>query len=835
MFKFIANIVLFVLFANVAYSQKQTILLDNWSFRNANENKWMQAYIPSYIHLDLLENHLIPDPYYGENENLNTWIDTTIWIYKTSFNISKHQLNNRDVRLVFEGLDTYANVFINGKLLAKTENMFLQYQFSIKELLKLGKNEIVVEFEPALLKADLLYNKLPYKLPSDARAVVRKSPYMFGWDWGLNIPSCGIWKPVKINFYEAPTIKNVQLHQLKLNHAAALMKLDVELDTNYGNEEISFIVKDKSGVAIFDSIYDLSGVANNVVFDIDNPKLWWPNGYGEQYLYTINVNLISQGKHIETKTWRFGLRNISLVQKQDSIGKSFYFEVNRKQIFAKGTNIIPFDHFPSNVDIDKYKYYLQKAKSANMNMVRVWGGGVYESDDFYKLCDEMGLLVWQDFIFAGNMVTGDSTFVTNVKKEVTQQILRLRNHPSLALWCGNNEISEAWNNWGWQKQFNISKEDSTIIIHDYNKLFKNQISSIVDKLDSGRYYHPSSPTTGWGRRESLTQGDIHYWGVWWGMKPLDEYKNHTGRFVSEFGFQGMPSISTLQKYTPDSQLYIGSPILKAHQKHTRGFETIDEYLKRDYDSFKNIEKYIFASQLLQARAMRIAIESQRKQMPVCQGSLVWQLNDTWPVVSWSLIDYERNPKPAYYQIKHSFSPVIFNSTISDSWMLFYAISDLPYSLNGSLEVAFIDFKGKVLSRKTQNVKIDSSSSSILFSLPIEEISDIIKNPNNYFVKFTFKGSRGRLINWINIFAKPKDLHLKPANVNIKYFDNNTIELKCKDDVVLSVFLESDGVEFEDNLLTLIPGQPIRLSYTRINKSNKKEFPIKVQSLNWLLQ
>jgi len=834
MLRHIISLIFITLLSNSIFAQQQLLKLDNWNFKSQKGSQWMKAYIPSNVHNDLYKNHKIENPFYGENETKLQWIDKEIWIYKTDFEISEKQLESRRIQLIFKGLDTYSKIFVNGKQIANTDNMFLEYDFAIKPLLRLGKNEIRVEFQPALAEAEKLYNALPYKLPSDARAMIRKSPYMFGWDWGVNYPSCGIWKPVLIQFVESATLTNVQMNQLYLDNKKAEMRLALDFDTIVEESYFHLNIKDKSGANILDTVCSVKTIHQDFNFQISKPNLWWPHNYGEAYLYSINLELISKDKLLDSKNWKFGLRNIRLVQKKDSLGSSFYFEVNGKAIFAKGANVIPFDHFSSKVSKDKYRFYLEKAKEANMNMLRVWGGGIYESDEFYDLCDEMGILVWQDFIFAGNMVPGDSSFVANVKQEVSQQINRLRKHPSLTLWCGNNEVSEAWYNWGWQKQFNLTEDDSAKVFNDYKNLFEKEIQNLVDNLDSGRYYHPSSPTTGWGRKESLLLGDVHYWGVWWGMEPLESYQTHVGRFVSEYGFEGMPSRNTLEKYIPDSQLYLGSSALKAHQKHPRGFETIDEYLERDFGKFISLDKYIYASQLLQARAMKIAIEAHRMQMPDCQGSLIWQLNDTWPVISWSLIDYEEVPKAAYYQVKHSFSSNIITAKASDSSISVIGISDSLQSVSGILEVQLMDFYGKTHFKKKQNTILNSGVSKALLGISYSDLQIDTVNLKSYFLRITFKADNGKEIQNTYYFGKPKEMPLKPANINVKFLANNEIELECTEAVAWDVILQAEGVEFDDNLFNLIPGEKVRVSYKKRGEGAENEFHIEVFSLNSLL-
>ena len=506
----------------LAKAQSGSVELNaNWQFKKSGSNPYYPAVVPGTVHTDLLNNKLIKEPFYSDNEKSSQWIENENWEYFGKFTCDNIILKNKHIELSFEGLDTYAKIFLNGQQILECNNMFRSWHVDVKQYLKAGENTLQINFESAVKKGKAEATKLPYTLPGDEKVFTRKAQYQYGWDWGPRFVTCGIYKPLKLTYW---------------NDVAVLSINPIIKNITDSIADIAFVVETKSDTTISGrlNINTYRGEVNSAKlqynnnyplklekginidtfnYSIRNPKLWNSNGLGEAQLYGYDVNLKYNGiaiNHYGT----LGLRTLELVQEKDSLGKSFYFKLNGKPVFMKGANYIPQDNFVSRITKLDYKKIIQMAKDANMNMLRVWGGGVYANDEFYKECDRNGILVWQDFMFACAMYPGDSAFVENVKQEVTEQIKRLRSHPSLALWCGNNEVDEGWQNWGWQKQYKYSKKDSAKIWNDYENLFHQVIPQIVKKQNPSVYYWPSSPSIGWGHRESLQQGDSHYWGVW---------------------------------------------------------------------------------------------------------------------------------------------------------------------------------------------------------------------------------------------------------------------------------------------------------------------------------
>jgi len=803
---------IFILTLVNAQSSERNLSLENWKFKNSKDKNWLTATVPGTVHLDLMKNKIIPDPYKDENEKKVQWIENEDWDYQTNFKISSNELKNQNIELVFNGLDTFSEIYLNGKLIQSTDNMFRKWTIPVKQNLKIGENILQIKFSSAVNVGKELAKKVPFTTPESPRSYVRKAQYQFGWDWGPRLVTAGIWKDVKLNFWNQAKLEYVKIEQKVLTEQKA--DLNIYAD----------IVADKEGKYLFSINNTINTIqlkkGKNTIslpFTIDNPKLWQPNGWGDPNLYQLKISLQKDSKWIDEKSERIGLRTVELIQEKDEKGKSFYFKINGNSMYAKGTNWIPSDSFTPRITKEKYQKLIKDSKEANMNMIRVWGGGIYEDDEFYKACDENGILVWQDFMFAGSFYPSDENFQKNVEFEVRDQINRLQNHPSLALWCGNNEVDEAIVNWGYQKQFKYSKEDSLQVWKDYKKIFHEVIPNAIKKYATSdkSIYWPSSPSIGWGHKESLTEGDSHYWGVWWGEQPFEIFNEKVPRFASEYGFQGMPTLGTTKSMfseTPDLSLQNGT--IKAHEKHSRGWEIIDLYMKRDYIIPADFVKYNYVSQLLQARGMQIAIEAHRRAKPYNMGTLYWQLNDCWPVVSWSSIDYLGNWKALHYQIKRSFENQVVLTEEKDDFLNFYGINDeLKKFEDVKVEIQVVGFNGKVLNDLT-TVQNGKTLDGIVKFEHIE-IKNLIKysNKNEAFLKLTLKDKNRKIIAQNNHFlVKPKDLKLSKPTIKIKRISSTEIEVST-DVLAKDVYLMGD-TNFSDNFFDLLPKTSKRITLSK---------------------
>ncbi|KPE52439.1 beta-mannosidase [Chryseobacterium indologenes] len=799
MFLFIQNIV-------SAQFSERNLSPEKWQFKNIKEKEWLTAKVPGTVHLDLMDHNIIPDPFKDENEKKVQWIENEDWEYQTRFTISPKELGNQHIDLVFSGLDTFSEIFLNGKLLAKTDNMFRKWEIPVKEFLKEGENELKVKFKSAVKEGKKLAEKVPFTMPESPRSFVRKAQYQFGWDWGPRLVTAGIWKDVKLEFWNRAKVNNIQVQQHTVTNSLAKISFNMEI---FAEEEGEYYVgfNINRGTYRFILKKGLNTIA--VPYTIKNPKLWQPNGWGNPNLITTKITLYKYkgGWVIKDSEVRYGLRTVELVQEKDEKGKSFYFKVNGKPLYAKGTNWIPGDSFSPRMTREKYRQLIKDTREANMNMIRIWGGGVYEDDEFYKACDENGILIWQDFMFAGSFYPADDHFLNNVKEEVKDQVLRLQNYPSIALWCGNNEIDEAIVNWGYQKQFKYSKNDSLQVWKDYRKLFHETIpNTLKESLTPDKnIYWPSSPSIGWGHKESLTEGDSHYWGVWWGEQPFEIYNDKVGRFMSEYGFQGMPSLEAVKfMFSGTPELKLQNPVVKAHEKHSRGWEIINGYMNRDYKISEDFIKYNYISQLLQARGMKIAVEAYRRAKPYNMGTLYWQLNDCWPVVSWSSIDYLGNWKALHYQMKRSFEQQAILTEEKNGILNFYAVNDgLDKFDDVSIEIRALNFEGKILS-DISSVPDGKVLESVLKLDPVEiETLIPVADKNKTFLQLILKDGNGKIIAQnIHFFSKPNEMKLTKPNLQVKQISPTEIELSTNV-LAKDIYLMGD-THFSDNFFDLLP-------------------------------
>lgn len=806
---------------------ERSLSKEQWKFQKFSDNQWSKAQVPGTAHTDLLLNKYIQDPFYGANEKDLQWIEEQYWVYQTQFNVTKKELAAQNKELLFYGLDTDAKVYLNDTLVLEANNMFRTWRVPVQEFLLQGKNTLRVEFESSSVKAKKPAALAPFVLPGDEKVYVRKAPYQFGWDWGPRFVTAGIWKDVKLRFWNAAQLESVSYSQEKLTDKIANLKIKTTVKCERSGVYSIQINCKKQTVALRKGIQIIE-----IPYQISNPKKWWPNGLGAPNLYPFTIQLRKKETLLDEKKLQIGLRTIELVQDKDSVGKSFYFRVNGKNVFMKGANYIPPESFLTKMTPKKYENLIDTAVKSNMNMLRVWGGGVYENDVFYSLCDQKGILVWQDFMFACALFPGDEAFVSNVKQEVKDQVVRLQNHPCIALWCGNNEVDEGWKNWGWQKQYRYSEKDSTTIWNNYKRLFEKEIPSVLDSLvskENNRYW-PSSPSIGWGRKESLMQGDSHYWGVWWGMEPLENYTKKVGRFMSEYGFQGMPDYKTFETFAKPSEMSTTSEAVKAHQKHPTGYETIQTYMERDYKVPTAFEDYIYVSQLLQARGMKMAIEAHRSAMPYCMGSLYWQLNDCWPVTSWSSSDYYGRWKAAQYQVKRSFAPkiIVFKANTNSETPELNSIKvqicfDGLTAENGIVNLRLLDFDGTELWKTTKSILVQPNSVTTAVALVSSEIPDA-KLWNRCLLQADYVNAKGEKTTGIYYFVSPKEMLLKKPIITYKFIDNNHIELTTNT-LAKDVCIQGNGMELEDNFFDLVPNQK------RIIAFKGKKGVLKIKCLN----
>ncbi|PQV63526.1 beta-mannosidase [Abditibacterium utsteinense] len=622
-------------------------LHDGWTFRHADSARNYPAQVPGCIHTDLLHNQLIPDPFWGANELDLQWIEERNWSYSLKFRVEASLLKRERVELVCEGLDTLATLVLNGHEIARTENMFVGYRFEIKELLRQGENELQIHFAspmPLIRERQKAHPGDEWNDPTGGSSNIRKEQCSFGWDWGPRFATCGIYLPIRLESWNSNRIESVHLAQ---KHEANRVFLSLRPALSQEAPDAHFRVQLRlNGSTLLET--------ESLQFEVPSPQLWWCYGLGEQPLYELSVELMSGDEVIDTWQKRIGLRTVELDRHADEWGESFQFVVNGVPIFAKGANWIPAHAFVTEAKREDYAGLLQSATDAHMNMIRVWGGGIYEMEDFYDLCDQKGLLVWQDFAFACGTYPGDEAFLNSVREEADYQVERLQHRACIALWCGNNEIEE-----GFRKTILSTPERKRA----YQAIFDEVLPAAVEKFDGTRAYWPSSPHHPAGLDVEMnheTGGDTHYWDVWHSRAPVKNYEKTNFRFCSEFGMQSYSSPEVAAQFCEPSQMNVFSPAMENHQKNPAGNQIILDYISRQYRFPKDYASLAYLSQLNQAFTLKVGIEHFRRSMPRTMGALYWQLNDCWPVFSWSSLEFGGKWKALHFEAKRFFAPALIS-------------------------------------------------------------------------------------------------------------------------------------------------------------------------------
>jgi len=741
-------------------------LNDHWEFSSNAYNQSYPANIPGSIHTDLFQNQLISDPFQGQNEDQLQWIDTTEWVYQRVFSKPKNLNPDDQIEIIFKGLDTYADIYLNDSLLLSTNNMFIPWEIKIKAPSLKKKNTLKILFKPTLKEEQKIYSQLPYKLPGESRVVTRKAAYQYGWDWAPRYVTAGIWQDVELHIWNSAKISKLNYSIAELDSLRTIINFKVQIESKKDfHGDISIRSTNENLNFLYDNISIRNGIYwYDIRLEIKNPKLWWIHNLGNPFLYDFEVQLSEKEEIKHSEKIKVGIRTIELIRDKDSFGESFYFKLNGVPVFMKGANYVPQSSFPGVVSENNYKQIIYDAKEANMNMLRVWGGGIYEKDIFYYLCDQEGILIWQDFMFANAMYPSDSLFVQNIKNEANFQVKRLCKHPSLAVWCGNNEIDEAWHNWGWSESY--SKNDSAEIWDNYKNIFHVILPEIVKENNPEISYTSSSPLFGRGNPKSSYKGDNHYWYVWHDAYDFEWYNKVTGRFMSEFGFQSYPSFETIASFNTSEIKSIDSELIQAHQKHHKGDFLINHYMKDYYPIPKDFDDFAYVSQLLQAEGIRTGILAQRRAKPFCMGSLYWQLNDCWPAISWSSIDYSGNWKALHYFAHEDFKNVIVNPHINKDTLEVYIVSDSLKSFDAELSFQLIDFNGNIKKEESIPVFIKENASALYFKKAIHEILNK-DSKNDHFISFEIKQRNSILDSRLIYFSKPKNLNLHKFDLTTK--------------------------------------------------------------------
>ncbi len=804
------NLLVLISFMTTATAFSQDVI--TWQLFHPIKKTWLEAGTHHSVQQVLIETGELPDPFVEENEALFQWIEKYDWEFQANVSINQSQLNQEFIEIEFPGIDTYASVYLNGKLIIQAENAFHPYRFQIKDLVQLGDNNVRVVFTSPVNYHRQAFKDRGTKLPAPndvgeiaVSSMSRKAQYQFGWDWAPRINTMGFLKPVQIHAYNHNRVLLAKVETKSLEDKEAKVQLSMQ-----------FTVQKQEKVTVKSELF---GEFENVVIKngrleiptiLKNPKLWWPRGQGEQHLYTDNW-LVSDdsGNIIAETSVRFGIKTSKIIQEEDQWGTSFLFEINGVPIFCKGANYIPQDVFTNRISDESIREMVEQMRISNFNMVRVWGGGFYQEDAFYSACDEAGIMVWQDLMFACAMYPGDVKFLKNVENELNHQIPRISAHPSVVLFNGNNEVEIAWKYWGFQIKYLISPKMQKEMEKDYDKLFKDLAPETIQQWTAIPYMH-TSPLSHWGKDEFYRHGTQHYWGVWHGSDPIEDFGTKSGRFNAEYGFQSFPEYSTLLKFSTKKDWSLTSSVMKNHQKSYVGNGMIQKQSDILYGKSKSFEEFVYLSQLTQSKAVSIAISSHRLDYPRCMGTLYWQLNDCWPASSWSSIDYYGNWKALQYQVKDDFEDVAVlakTETIGNEY--YYLKSDQPTNFETILKYEIFDLKGKKIFSKTENIYIHGNwQQEICNECRTEEFMN-----QNYIIQFTWQNAAGaelsRSFSHVpkeRVLAVKNDVQLSLEDINAS--EKTAVILINNKHTLLDFWVYSSklGVRFDRNFLQLLPGE-----------------------------
>ncbi len=825
------------------YTQNKIDLNGEWNVASINDPAIeVTSRVPAQIHSALKDADRISDPYFSDNEKSVEWVSHHDWKFEREFELRETFLRQSPVELVCEGLDTFCDILINGEKVASTNNMFRVWRFDISKYVMPGMNTITVICKGVLPIAKELQEHRPMygwgieeggdKFPGGAW--IRKSQCNFGWDWGPRLPTCGIWREIYLVSKKLCSIDTLRVHQVVEESQAILTCIaDTRVPITDADLQCVFQLFDETHL-IEEKRTSLESNETEVEFTLQNPKKWWPNNLGGQHLYTLKVSIQQASEIHHEKTVKVGVRDLKLVTEDDEWGQSFRFEANGVPFFAKGANWIPADTFPSSLKREDYRRLLSSAKEANFNMIRVWGGGIYEDDAFYEICDELGLCVWQDFMFAcATYPTFDKEWMKNVEIEAVENLKRLQHHASIALWCGNNELEQGLVTDEWT--------DLSMSWEDYKVLFDDLLQNICKKWDPSRRYWPCSPHTPEGDRTDFNnpdRGDAHLWDVWHGKKPFEWYRTTQHRFCSEFGFQSFPDLKTIATYTRPDQYNITSYDMEFHQRSGIGNSTIIHYLLSWFRLPTGFESTVVLSQVLQGYAMKYAIEHWRRNMPRSMGALYWQLNDCWPVASWASIDYFGRWKALHYMAKRFFNPVLLSLVESKEGSIeAFVTNDYNHDLDFVLQCLVHTTEGKLVHEETTEITAHGLKSTMIKSYDFLELLDN-EGPSNLIVSCNIMKDEVTISENISTFVPPKHLNLKAPDTTFKISSGHNgkeyqIRISCARPGFLSwIDLGKLDGKLSDNYFALMPGRVkiINLQLDEDSSIENLERCLKVQSV-----
>ena len=809
-------------------------LNEGWKFKQARLSNWYPATVPGVVHTDLMDNKIIEDPFFRLNERGMQWIDKEDWIYQTTFQLTPEMMGRENIDLIFKGLDTYADVYLNEKKILEANNMFREWKTSIKPDLKPGENVLKIYFHSPINVDIPKWDALPYQYEAGndqsenggvfnkkVSVFARKAGYHYGWDWGPRLVTSGIWRPVYVEAWDNARINDVFIRQPEVSKSRASLIGEVEILADKEIDQANVTITEAaSGRVLAGQTVSLQKGINKISlpFSIKSPKLWWSNGLGEPHLYSFRTDLTVNNQTSDAWTEEVGLRSLKIINRPDKDGKTFYVELNGIPVFAKGANYIPQDNFLPRVTPGQYEKTILDAANANMNMLRIWGGGTYESDLFYQLCDRYGILVWQDFMFACSLYPAEGELLENIRQEAIDNVKRLRNHACIALWCGNNECNDAWFNWGWQKRYKAQNpEYEQKIWKQFNDQYNVTLPQVVEEYAPESFYWPSSPFARYDGGSDDRNGDRHYWEVWHGKKPIEMYNKERSRFFSEYGFQSFPEFESVKRYAPRQEDWdIYSEVMMSHQRGgMHANELIETYLLNEYRKPRNFEAFLYMNHVLQGDAIKTAIEAHRRDMPYCMGTLFWQHNDCWPVASWASRDYYGRWKAQHYFARKAYRDILVSPIADEDGQLkVQIVSDRHKACNGRLEVKVMKLTGEVLNSYKRNVIVDANSSKALFSVPLDEALKGVRKEDVFIhaVLLTDKGNSNYTNNYF--LVKQKEVNYPKAQLatSVQPIEGGFEVTLSSDNFARAVFIATGDANssFSDNYFDILPGSSVKV-------------------------
>jgi beta-mannosidase len=796
---------------------KTQSLAGAWQFRQAGAADWSPAVVPGGVHTDLLALGRIPDPFAGDNETRVRWVAEADWEYRYRFAANADLLGQSHIWLVCDGLDTLATVSLNGHALGQTDNMFRQYRWEVKSLLRTEDNELIIAFASPVKYATAKQAERP--LPGVSQAIaggphLRKAPCQFGWDWGPQLPPIGVWKEICLEGADDARLTDVHLRQ---SHADGRVIVSAAVSVEHWPDEASagealtarlhVVAPDGEELAAEATV--AAGRPTPIDLLIARPRLWWPNGYGDQPLYQVALSLRRGEAELDRRDYQLGLRAIELRQDADPWGKSFAFWVNGVPVFAKGSNWIPADSFPTRITDDALEALIRAAADTHQNMLRVWGGGFYEEERFYDLCDRYGILIWQDFIFSCSIYPlDDPGFLDNLRVEVAENVRRLRHRASLALWCGNNEMEWGWVDWGWS-----SYPELDALKAAYDRFFHHTLPQWCAAEDPDTAYWPSSPSsdTPFEAPNGQRQGDAHYWDVWHGRKPFTAYRDQYPRFMSEFGFQALPPLATIRTFADEADWNMTSYIMEQHQKNASGNSLMVGQMLDTFRLPQDFPSLVYLSMVLQAEGIRYGVEHWRRHRDRVAGTLYWQLNDCWPVASWSSLDYFGRWKALHYAARRFYAPVLLSIEDDPPRQGVYVTNDLRRPWEGSLRWSLETLDGAALAAGESPVQVAPLATARLASFDMADHVNSDNQRNLVFVAELWQDDR-RVAGQTAYFAPTKHLLLADPQMTAACHGDAgqlCVELRVRSLArLVELSLEGADAVFSDNYFDLPAGRVV---------------------------